>query len=449
MSGFIKKIKQLNTSVYSFIKKVTSSIAFIPATLSLSLVCIAIVLIDLYTKKSSIAFSTIPYMEVRSSETARAIFTALLQGIISLTIFSFSMVMLVLNQAASRFSPKVQSSLISNKSNQFVLGLYIGTILYLIVMLMQIRGEDDTFEELPQTALAVGVVLVVICIAVFVKFINDISLAVEIENVVKRVYTTTFNKMQQNLKHVNPVSPTCIQIKEWYSYRAKQSGYLQDIAEDRLVEIAKEHDLVISNHDFIGLYHSLESPLFSSNKIISDPVLIRKIEDCFLFYIGEDIDDNAFYGLRQLKEIAAKALSTGMNEPGTAFTCIDYLTDLLVLYARTKPFKVYKDEDGVERVLVKFMTLEEVLSRCVSPIRVFGKKDPMVIHHLLNLYWKISQIKEADEYQDLLRRHANAVVEDAEKGLENELDKQYINGFIRQINTSNASPMRLNTLNVS
>jgi uncharacterized membrane protein len=443
MPGFVNTLKQFNTKLYGLYKNITSSIAFIPATFSLALVSIAILLIDLYSKDSSIAFSTIPYMEVNSSETARAIFTALLTGIISLTIFSFSMVMLVLNQAAARFSPKVQSSLISNKSNQFVLGLYVGTILYLIVMLMQIRGDEDSFEELPQLALIIGVFLVVLCIVVFVKFINDISLAVEIENVVKRVYTNTHKTLVRDMKHDNPVSPQCLDITKWYSYRSQKCGYLQDVVQSKLVTIAQKHDLVLSNYDFIGLYHSSESPLFRSDKVISDPALIREIEDCFIFYIGEDIEDNVFFGLRQLKEIAAKALSTGMNEPGTAFTCLDYLTDLLIMYTQTKPYKVYRDKKGEERLLIKYMPLEEVLYRCVSPIRIFGKNDPMILYHMLTLFWKISLIKEADEFQDLLKRHAMAVLEDAEESLTNSLDKQYINGLIQQINTSETSVMQL------
>ncbi|NIU61616.1 MAG: DUF2254 domain-containing protein, partial [Pseudomonas stutzeri] len=60
---------------------------------------------------------------------ARLILGTLVGGIISLMVFSFSMVMVVLNSAASSLSPRVIPALISSRSHQVVLGVYLGTII--------------------------------------------------------------------------------------------------------------------------------------------------------------------------------------------------------------------------------------------------------------------------------------------------------------------------------
>ncbi|MFP3759150.1 DUF2254 family protein, partial [Cupriavidus sp. SIMBA_020] len=78
-----------------------------------------------------------------SAENARTILSTLAGSIISLTVFSFSMVMVVLNSASASLSPRVVPGLITRKSHQMVLGFYLGSIIYSIIMLININKLDN------------------------------------------------------------------------------------------------------------------------------------------------------------------------------------------------------------------------------------------------------------------------------------------------------------------
>lgn len=120
-----------------------NSIAFLPAIIALLFLGLSwlMILLDFSDAGKNIK-SQLPWLSLKDASTARSIISAIAAGIISLTVFSFSMVMIVLNQAASQMSNRVLDKLIGNKSQQWVLGFYIGTIVYALFLLSTIRDID-------------------------------------------------------------------------------------------------------------------------------------------------------------------------------------------------------------------------------------------------------------------------------------------------------------------
>ncbi len=99
---------------------------------------------------------------VKGNDNARQVLSALIGGVISLTVFSFSMVMVLLNQATSNFTPRIIPGLLTDKKNQFVLGFYIGTIIYCIIIILNVKpgelnGDTPRFGVLLAMLLALPV----------------------------------------------------------------------------------------------------------------------------------------------------------------------------------------------------------------------------------------------------------------------------------------------------
>src|SRR5690606_41948384 len=69
-----------------------------------------------------------PLLLVEDGDTALTVLSACLGGLISLMVFSFSMVMLLLSQASNNYSPRLLPGLISDKRHQLILGIYLATI---------------------------------------------------------------------------------------------------------------------------------------------------------------------------------------------------------------------------------------------------------------------------------------------------------------------------------
>ena len=124
-----------------------SSIAFIPGFISLGFLVFAALIFSFdLTETGQQIKSDIPWLSIKDPSTARSILGAIAGGIISLTVFSFSMVMIVLNQAASQMSNRVLDKLIGNRFQQIVLGIYIGTIIFTFFLFSTIRETGDDFQ---------------------------------------------------------------------------------------------------------------------------------------------------------------------------------------------------------------------------------------------------------------------------------------------------------------
>ncbi len=79
------------------------------------------------------------------------------------------------------------------------------------------------------------------------------------------------------------------------------------------------------------------------------------------------------FGMRRLVDIAERALSPGTNDPTTATQAIDELHDLLRrLAARPDPPVVWRDEDGVIRLVTTEHSFADLLDLAVDEIARWG-----------------------------------------------------------------------------
>jgi uncharacterized membrane protein len=431
-------LRRLQTYLIALVHRATGSIGFIPTLISLGFLTLIILLLMIDSPEDDFKLlQYVPYLEIESDRTARSLITTILAGTISLIIFSFTMMMSVLNQAASNYSSKIIGSLVTRRSNQVILGFYTGTIIYTIILLIQIRDEEE-FSKVPHIAVFAGIVIFFICIILFVKFINDISNSVQIYSVIERIYKQTKKRIEQHNRHLErDGSATSAEVSglvdEWFEYPVRTSGYFQALATDTLIKAAAEHNLIIRALTTKGTYHVTGTPLFQLNRAIADQKLIDTITEGFVFYPGEKIRDNPFFGIRQLSEVAVQSLSTGLNAPGIAIACLDYLSDLLAIRMQQHWEQLLRDKAGNVRVIVPETSFADVLETCISPIRIYGKKDINLNHGLLRLMKKLAYNDQRKRYQELINRHTQAIIDDAFQALENNLDKKSMEVTIREL----------------
>jgi len=176
-------LTNLRSRVQSIYLSIISSIAFYPALLSIFFFLLSLVMLSLETSEiTNFLIDRANFLVISDADTARSILGTLIGGILSLMVFSFSMVMILLNQASSNFSPRLLPGLISDKSNQLVLGIYLGTIIYNIIVLISIVSDSDKYT-INGLSILIGIVLGVVCLVMFVYFIHSISIGIQINNI--------------------------------------------------------------------------------------------------------------------------------------------------------------------------------------------------------------------------------------------------------------------------
>lgn len=403
-----------------FYGNVTNSIAFYPSVISFFFILAAIIMLFL-EKEGSFGFlrEHFSFLFIDNVETARVILATLIGGIFSLTVFSFSMVMVLLNQASTNFSPRLLPGLISDKRNQIVLGIYIGSLVYNILILIAVL---PTINNITGIGLSVflGIVMGIFCLGFFVFFIHTISTSIQINTILKE----TFDKAKRNLEEaiLEDTGEWIYDLPsthDWNEILTTESGYLQNIDSKELLSFINQEktDLIVALNK--GLYVLNSMPLFYTSKSCEKDS-INKVRSVFIIDKSLDIHTNFLLGIRYITEVGVKALSPAVNDPGTAISTLDYLAELFLLRLKIKDYKKFVAEDQNHYLIIPEVPFEILLHDTLSAYRTYGKHDFNLMHKLQSflLYLK-KEVSATSPYKKCIQNQLSVLVEEYESSIKN------------------------------
>lgn len=423
---------KIGPKLYALVINIKNKITFLPTLISLGAFLLGVAVITFRNAEiESFLFHT-PLVKIHEIETLRSILTAFLTGLISITIFSFSMMMLVLSQVANQYSPKILNWMVGKRSNQYVLGVYLGTIIFTILLLIQLP-ETSELKPLYHFAIVIDAGLTFYCLTLFVTFINHISNDIQISNIIEKIYQKTCKKLKQEVKRNNTKEIHDPPQLNWIEYNSEQSGYLQKITQDDLLKLLVKNNLKIKIVQNFGYYHIKGNVLYSLDKEIKDKKLLDAIRNTFIFYSGEIIQNHTFYGFRQLSEIAVKALSPGINDPGTASTCLDYLTDLFAIRMDNRIVNTILDKEKVPRIFIHSYSFTELFNICLIPILNYGHGDITILQNLLVSLRKLAHKDSHKQYQKELNEFLKTLLFHIDQQKENLYFYNYLQVDIRKL----------------
>ncbi len=428
--------------------RVTGSIAFYPTLIAVGLASLCVVTIVLEMTWLQ------PYKEdldlglVKNADNARLILGTLVGGIISLMVFSFSMVMVVLNSAASSLSPRVIPALISSRSHQVVLGVYLGTIINSLMLISTIQEGDDI--NVPSLGIFLALGLAVICLCLFVYFIRSISLSIQVDFILNRVYKQTLAQLRTRRRQLQDShGPAWPDDAQWSVVRARRSGYVKALNVTAAHDVLDEHNARMTVQVHYGFFVMPGHPLMRIDRELDDDCTNRLL-DCFDFYVEEYAHRHFFFGFKQIVEIAVRALSPGINDPGTAIKAIDMLSVLLAERMEMPDHEVAHAQDR-PRIFIRELNLHQLLQMTFGPQRRYGADDLLVLQALLQACKNLLYAAKDADTERVLLRHAQAVVDQAAISLSGALDRQAMVEAVRSLNQAvrHAEPLQCATLRES
>ncbi len=138
------------------------------------------------------------------------------------------------------------------------------------------------------------------------------------------------------------------------------------------------------------------------------------------------------FTVNQLVEIAVRALSPGINDPFTAFGCIDQLgAGLTQLVKRSIPAGYHLDKDGQLRVLTDALTFTSILDAAFDQIRQHARSDTAVTIRLLEAITTIAPHTRTAEQRKTLRRQAEMIHRGSQEAIPEKWDRDDIEGRYR------------------
>lgn len=168
--------------------RTVNSIAFYPIILAFAFLALGFVGLAIdYSSWGREFKSGMKWLTLRDASTARTIVATIAAAIISLAVFSFSLVMVLLNQTASSMSNRILETLIGNTFQQVVLGFYIGTIVYSFFLLSTI-SDLESHMYIPALSIYGLIVLTIVDIFLFIYFLHYVTQSVKYDNLIRRIY---------------------------------------------------------------------------------------------------------------------------------------------------------------------------------------------------------------------------------------------------------------------
>jgi uncharacterized membrane protein len=321
------------------------------------------------------------------AETARQLLSSLLSGLMTMTSLVISVTFVILTLAANQLGPRLISHFMADRQIQAVLGLFIGTILYLILVL---RTISDTLgkDGVPHLAISTGSLLTVICLMALLFYIHKVARLIIADNMIQALH----RDLVVTVDEVLPGTP-----QEHGGDVARFAGIGQPVALGKvghvqvidygaLTRIAAEKDLRIDVAVRAGQYLLAQGDHFTifsgadGDGTEIDDETIAALQACFTIGLQNTTAQDLEYSIRQLTEIAVRALSPGINDPFTAVAVIDRLAaSYEAVQQRPLPYRQYHDDDGVLRLIVSRSDYRRMLNTGFRSIRQAGADQPLVL----------------------------------------------------------------------
>lgn len=428
---------------YSFVNtldKLESNIAFYPSVISLFGLLFAFFMIYLESQGASrYLVKHAPILVVNNTETARSLLTTFIGGLISIMVFSFSLVMILLNQASSNFSPRLLPGLISNRRHQIILGIYNATLLYCIFTLVSIVPTGDKYQ-MPGFSVLLGIIFMTFSLGAFIYFIHSISQQIQVSTIMDKIFKKSQTRLLKLVDAEKYLDTDFGDTSNWETIMASENGYMQDVNLKNMAGLAEEHHLKIEIVPIKGVYILKGIPVLRYKGEVDDD-LKKELLDTVIFSKSELIGDNYVLAFKQITEIALKAMSPGINDPGTCINAIDYLTELFALRLTKKDKSYYYNDDDEALIYIKTVSFEELIYNVMAALRTYCKHDIIIVQKLFIMLQCLLQSEEVqnDGYKEVIIAEVQNLKADALENHTNKTDLKLIERYINQLQSMNPS----------
>jgi len=357
------------------------------------------------------------YFIVNSVDSARSILSTISGAMIGVAGTVFSVTLVALTLASSQLGPRLIKSFMYVRLNQIVLGLYISTYLYCLIVLNAIQ-ENNGFVFIPSLSILLAVIAAIVNIILLIVFIHQIAISIQADKVIsdisafisKQVILLFPEKMDVEIDTEKEVPVDTIKAKysNIISVKCPKNGYIQYIDRESLLNLMTNFDTLLELNYRPGdfLVEDIEiGKLYTNDKLENDK--IKNI--LFQFVIGKTktAQQDLEFSIHQMVEIAARSLSSGVNDPFTAIACIDNLTSTICHLAQVKfPSKYLVDDKKELRLIADILNFEGVLDAAFNQIRQFSVGNPAVIIRLMEAFITIHEFTTKEIYNRAVIKHA-------------------------------------------
>ena len=318
----------------------------------------------------------IPFVFQGGPDGARGLLSTIASAMISVTGLVFSITMVVLQLASSQFSPRVLRTFLDQRTPQHTLGVFTASFVYALTVMRSVGAEGSASTNVPQLAVTVAFLMVLASVGMFLAFIHHITTTVQVTTVVNRVGRRTAHLVDEQFGPPDDIpgfgptwSPRPDEESVPLVVRGRH-GSLDHVDYPRLVALARDNDVVVH----LGVH--LGSFIASGHRVGTvwgtaelDEELRQGLDRTLGIARTRTTIQDISFGVRQLVDIAERALSPGINDPTTAIQVLDEIHVILRELAVRRTISPYiVDESGEVRVVTQPPSFAGILDLALDEV---------------------------------------------------------------------------------
>ncbi len=294
-------------------------------------------------------------------------------SMLAVTTFSLNIMIGALGAATNTVTPRATRLLVEDTTSQTVLGTFIGSFVYAIVGIITLNaglyGNGGRLVQFAVTLVVIGVIVVTL-----IRWIDHLTRLGRVSDTAARVETAARDALEDRIEHPHlggtPLHPASIP-SDVTAIMPRSIGYLCFVDMEALSKWAQEADGTVYVAELPGAFMDPTKPIAYVRPAKDDAA--DAILDAFTIADNRTYDQDPRFGLCVLAEIASRALSPAVNDPGTAIEVIGRSQRVLSLWAKRREQQpddatAKSDEIKFPRVFVRALDCEDLLDDAYAPI---------------------------------------------------------------------------------
>lgn len=394
--------------------RLQASYYFIPALMGFAAVLLALLttLVDL--RYQAEIRELLGWFFASNVPSARTVLTTIAGSMISVAAVTFSLTMVAVTTAAGQYGPRLIGNFMRDRANQVTLGTFISTFLYCIVVLKSVSEEitidaQSTVGLSPSLSVLVALILTLISVGVLIFFVHHIPETLNASSMTGKLSRKLIQQIEdgrfpdgsqieatEGSRFPDPFDPDITQ-----TIRSQSSGYIQAVSLKGLMEWTQTARARVRLLRIPGDFVMKGDPLV---KIIMDDPEAPFDTDAFTETVAPKLltflalgrerteHQNMLFLGEELVEIAARALSPGVNDPFTAINCIHWFGDicLTMLDAPSGP-DCLLDKNGTPRIWTRSVEFDDLCAVLFGQMRQYVCDDENAARETLEILYHLRE----------------------------------------------------------
>lgn len=322
---------------------------------------------------------------VSVAEDTRTIVTTISSAMMTFIGVVFSISLVAVQMASGQLTPRVVRIFVRSRISKLTLTVFLATFLFSLLVLTSYESETDVRQvtSVPVVQSLITMLLVGLSLVLFIAYVSATLRLMQVGPVVDRITRETLRMLaRQGTGGEGTEDGAALAPETGRVPHGGRAGVVLDVHVARLVRVARRQGVVLRLLPRIGDFVLPGTPVLAVHGGTAPPrwALRRTVSVGVERTFHQDLG----LGLRQLSDIALRALSPAVNDPTTAVQCLDRIVQILAAVApRPLGAVQHRDRRGAVRLVQNIPGWPDLVDLGLTEIRAAAVHSPQVTRRML------------------------------------------------------------------